>query len=593
MKKILTLLAGGLLFLSAVPSLAQIPGGGVGQSGAVTANHCTTWAANGLIKDGGAPCGTGSGSVTAVTVTTANGVSATVANQGTTPALTFTLGAITPSSVNGNTITTGTGTLTLGAVTLNAGAGGTLGSNAFTSTAYAPIASPTFTGTVTMPDTSSFTSSATTLNSPVSVVSTSFGLSGNISAALTTNGTRYKNAAATITDSTTAAGTVASAYTDVWGGNTIATGGNAITVTNYFGSFFKAPIAGTGITFTNKSALGADTVSIGGAAQSTNALAVTGTSAFAGVITNSDATASSSFSTGSVKLSGGLGVTGSVYSGNNVSSGASFLFGTVAWATRNGATGDVGMVTNVGNLYFNPASNINQLGAADASIAVAQNLKVQSVVAGTAAANGANWTLIGSLPTGTGTSGDIIIQTGVKTGSGTTQGTATNAVIIKGETQEFRLPQIASDAALTDTTVCQDTTNHGLHAGSGTAGICLGNVSSIRFKRDWRTINNGLTTLAALDPITYYYKEGFGDSGKREQYGFKAEDYAKVLPKLTRFDSEGKPNGLDMMGLIPVMVSATNAQQKEIINLTERVSLLVSITKKQQREIADLKARLH
>lgn len=41
---------------------------------------------------------TGGGSVTAVTVTPANGVSATVANQGTTPALTFTLGGITPSS---------------------------------------------------------------------------------------------------------------------------------------------------------------------------------------------------------------------------------------------------------------------------------------------------------------------------------------------------------------------------------------------------------------------------------------------------------------------------------------------------------------
>lgn len=39
-----------------------------------------------------------SGSVSAVTVVPANGVSATVANQGTTPALTFTLGAITPSS---------------------------------------------------------------------------------------------------------------------------------------------------------------------------------------------------------------------------------------------------------------------------------------------------------------------------------------------------------------------------------------------------------------------------------------------------------------------------------------------------------------
>ncbi len=75
-----------------------------------------------------------------------------------------------------------------------------------------------------------------------------------------------------------------------------------------------------------------------------------------------------------------------------------------------------------------------QLGNIDAASPVAQTFRVQSVVAGTAAANGANWTLIGSLPTGTGTSGDIILKTGVKTGSGTTQGTPTTALTIKGET---------------------------------------------------------------------------------------------------------------------------------------------------------------
>jgi hypothetical protein len=55
------------------------------------------------------------GTVTDVSVVSANGVSGSVATPNTTPAITLTLGAITPSSVNGNTITTGTGTLTLGA----------------------------------------------------------------------------------------------------------------------------------------------------------------------------------------------------------------------------------------------------------------------------------------------------------------------------------------------------------------------------------------------------------------------------------------------------------------------------------------------
>lgn len=57
--------------------------------------------------------GGGSGTVTTVSVTTANGVSGSVANATTTPAITLTLGAITPTSVNGLTVTSTTGTLTV------------------------------------------------------------------------------------------------------------------------------------------------------------------------------------------------------------------------------------------------------------------------------------------------------------------------------------------------------------------------------------------------------------------------------------------------------------------------------------------------
>lgn len=53
----------------------------------------------------------GSGTVTAVSVSTANGISGS-SSGGATPALTIALGAITPSTVNGNTFTTGTYTLT-------------------------------------------------------------------------------------------------------------------------------------------------------------------------------------------------------------------------------------------------------------------------------------------------------------------------------------------------------------------------------------------------------------------------------------------------------------------------------------------------
>lgn len=69
---------------------------------------------NGTTLLGSGDLATPQGTVTAVSIATANGVSGS-SSGGATPALTITLGAITPSTVNGNTITTGTGTLTLGA----------------------------------------------------------------------------------------------------------------------------------------------------------------------------------------------------------------------------------------------------------------------------------------------------------------------------------------------------------------------------------------------------------------------------------------------------------------------------------------------
>lgn len=80
-------------------------------------------------------------------------------------------------------------------------------------------------------------------------------LSGNISAnAWTTNGIGLVRQAGTFTD-LTSSGTVANAYTNVLGGNTIAAS-NATTFTNYYTTYINAPVAGTNVTITNPYALG-------------------------------------------------------------------------------------------------------------------------------------------------------------------------------------------------------------------------------------------------------------------------------------------------------------------------------------------------
>jgi hypothetical protein len=102
----------------------------------------------------------------------------------------------------------------------------------------------------------------TTHNGNTTIAGASLILSGNFSsAAWTTNGLRLKGVPGTLTD-TTSSGTVAAAYTDVLGGNTIAAS-SATTFTNYISLYAKDPVAGTNVTLTNKWAVGGDSARFG------------------------------------------------------------------------------------------------------------------------------------------------------------------------------------------------------------------------------------------------------------------------------------------------------------------------------------------
>lgn len=128
---------------------------------------------------------------------------------------------------------------------------------------------------------------------------------------------------------------------------------------------------------------------------------------------------------------------------------------------------------------------------------------------------------------------------------------------------------LATDAAATDVTLCSKSADGTLLKGSGTLGICLG-TSSARFKTDIRPIEVGLDEVLALPVNSFYLDEQHGDP-TRQMYGPTAEDCAKVLPTLTRFDREGLPNTCDYLGIVPVLIRAMQQQHAQIEELKRKL----------------------
>ena len=270
----------------------------------------------------------------------------------------------------------------------------------------------------------------------------------------------------------------------------------------------------------------------------------------------------------------------SVIGGGGSVSAIYFIPGNVAILSSGGVNGsvkftDFGAGTNSFILTMAGATATPRLllGANDAAAPVAQQFGVQSVVAGTSNTAGQNFTILGSLSTGSGTSGDIILQTGGTGAGATVQNSAVTALTIKGGTQLVQLNAITSDATHTDASVCEDTTTHALYSGSGTLGICLG-TSSARYKNNIVDLSDGLAQVMALEPKNFFYNSDHGDNGAREQYGFLAEDVAKVLPKLVALDADGKPNSVDILGMVPILVKAIQDQQAKIDGLESRLAAL-------------------
>lgn len=196
-----------------------------------------------------------------------------------------------------------------------------------------------------------------------------------------------------------------------------------------------------------------------------------------------------------------------------------------------------------------------------------------------------NWTgsqndakvVIAVTPTGgTSTVDALTVQQSGGVSIGTTTDPLVGGLQVNG--QAF-FPNASADTATTDSTACLASSGGKLLKGTGTLGICLG-TSSARYKQDIVSMGAGLAEIVRLTPKNFFYKKGFGDGGKRQQYGFIAEDVVKVLPGVTAPDSAGKPNSVDMVAMIPILVNAVKQLKADNDNLRMDVLTLQAASKR-------------
>jgi len=100
----------------------------------------------------------------------------------------------------------------------------------------------------------------------------------------------------------------------------------------------------------------------------------------------------------------------------------------------------------------------------------------------------------------------------------------------------------------------------------GTVGAAL-LLSDESTKNAVENIEDALSTLRQLKPVTFYYKEECSMYPERMHYGFIAQDYAKVMPDATYYDEELEKLCIDTSELIGLLVRSVQQLETRVARM--------------------------
>lgn len=91
--------------------------------------------------------------------------------------------------------------------------------------------------------------------------------------------------------------------------------------------------------------------------------------------------------------------------------------------------------------------------------------------------------------------------------------------------------------------------------------------SDATMKHDIEPLEDALTTLRNLKPVTFYYNEEYSSSPERLHHGFVAQEYKEVLPDATYYDDSIGKLAIDTGDLIAILVSAVQTLESRVTRM--------------------------
>ena len=218
-----------------------------------------------------------------------------------------------------------------------------------------------------------------------------------------------------------------------------------------------------------------------------------------------------------------------------------------------------------------PATSTIHIGFADGPSVFANILGTQGATGSNV--SGANWSIVGSLSTGSGISGDIILQTGGTGAGATVQNAAVTALTIKGATQQTIFAGQIAVTAMSQTSAAQSGTvcyNSGTGALNYDATLgCL--TSTLEAKNNWQDIrpNEALGIVTRLRPGSFTYKPNMG-LPDGQQVGFAAEQVASIDDRLVGYRPDGSLAGVRYQQASALFAGAIQALEARLETLEHR-----------------------